>query len=182
MTSQIVTPHMLRRRARRELKRLSALQLEATRGNIEADAELAAVGIDRTTPLHVKKEDRRRYRWAVVVGVLLALMLGAPAAALAGAPFWGCGPGESIQAEPVPGGVLVTSMPEGARRIRYRTSTDVAGHDPTFASVYADGNDTPLFVPIDAGLYVQLLAKGYWEHGNPYPSVGCPTGKIMVGA
>lgn len=118
-------------------------------------------------------------RWTclLVVGLALAVSMSASAAT----PFWGCGPGESIRAEPVTGGVLVTSQPEGARRIRYRTSTDPAGHNPTYASVYADGNDTPLLIPVHAGLYVQLLAKGYWSHGDPYPSVGCPTGKLLVG-
>ncbi len=64
---RIVTRHLLRRTARWEQRRLERLQVEAATGDLSAAADLHVLHLGAEQQLEVVKEDRRRYRWAVVI-------------------------------------------------------------------------------------------------------------------
>jgi hypothetical protein len=125
-------------------------------------------------------------RRIVLLAVVLALAILAGPVQAAHSPtvtaktFWGCVPGPSIEAHAVVGGIEVTAVPEGTWRIRSKFSRDAAGHGQRERSTYADPDETPLLIPAPSGTYVDSLAKGRWERGNPYPSLGCPTGRLRV--
>lgn len=61
---RIVTRHLVRRTAEKELARLWKLQADAAAP--DAAAELAQLGITATTTLAVRQERKRFYKWGIV--------------------------------------------------------------------------------------------------------------------
>lgn len=66
---RIVTEHLVKRTALTELGRLFVIQDKGAAGDPEALAECARLQITPTTRLMIRKEDRRRFHWAVVIPV-----------------------------------------------------------------------------------------------------------------
>jgi hypothetical protein len=64
---RIVTPHLVKRTALRELARLRRVQAAAKIGDGHAQAELDRLEITAETLLVVRKEDRRILHWAVAI-------------------------------------------------------------------------------------------------------------------
>lgn len=92
---------------------------------------------------------------------------------------WTCGPGESVQAQVVPGGLELTFVPSAAYRVKFRAAEDLAGHGPFYESVEGATAGFVWAPPLGHPV-VQALAKEHWTQAVPYPSSGCPTEKLIA--
>lgn len=97
-------------------------------------------------------------------------------AATADSEYWTCGPGESVQAHVVPGGLEVTSIPAGARRLKIRIEQNTKGRGRHVTRMnVVEAPTLPLVIAANAGEWVSALASGKWTKENAYPPLGCPT-------
>lgn len=118
-----------------------------------------------------------RYRLLTFMAVLLGMML--PVAPSGASEYWRCGPGPSVKAHVVPGGLEVTSVPPGTRRIKARIEHDLHGRGRHTARVKYP-SALPVVIPARSGEYISALATGKWTRADPYPPLGCPTSPARV--
>lgn len=94
---------------------------------------------------------------------------------------WSCGPGPSVEAHAVPGGIEVTFAPAETYHLRVRSAKDLTGHGMSAKSIEASPADVPVFIAETPGKPVmRVLAFAKGRKGEPYPRLGCPTPKIIV--
>lgn len=109
---------------------------------------------------------------------IVVLALAFTAAASGESEYWTCGPGPSVEAHAVAGGMEVTSIPAGARRLKVRIEPAPRRHR-RYVRLHAPFT-LPLTIPAATGELVSVLATGKWTKAEPYPPLGCPQGPFRA--